>query len=59
MLGTPIHDENAVAVNNTAARLQSLGHTLVECDYRLDFEEFSQNINVIWCAFAAQFVEQM
>ena len=59
MLGTPIHDENAAAVTNTAARLQSLGHTLVECDYRLDFEEFSQNINVIWCAFAAQFVEQM
>ena len=59
MLGTSIHPENAAAVDNAAQRLQTLGHTLVECDYRLDFEEFAQNINVIWCAFAAQFVKQM
>jgi len=59
ILGTDIHEENAAAVTNTAQRLQGLGHTLVECEYRLDFEEFADNINLIWCAFAAQFVEQM
>ncbi len=59
MLGTPVHSENAAAVENTANRLQNLGHTLVECNYRLDFEEFAHHINTIWCAFAAQFVEQV
>ena len=59
MLGTPVHSENAAAVENTVKRLQNLGHTLVECDYCLDFEEFARHINTIWCAFAAQFVEQM
>jgi len=59
MLGTPVHDENAAAVANTARRLEGLGHTLVECPIQLDFEEFAENINVIWCAFAAQFVEQV
>ena len=58
MLGTPIHQENETAVTNAVERLQNLGHELVEFDYRLDFEEFAQNINAIWCAYAAQFVEQ-
>ena len=57
MLGTPIHDENALAVRNTAQRLEALGHTLVDCPIRLDFEEFSEHINVVWCAFAAQFID--
>ncbi|NKB98946.1 MAG: amidase [Pseudomonadales bacterium] len=59
MLGTPVHDENAQAVANTSKRLEALGHSLVECPIRLDFEEFAQHINVIWCAFAALFVEQV
>lgn len=59
MLGTPIHDENALAVTNTAKRLEALGHTLVDCPIRLDFEEFSENINVVWCAFAALFIDQV
>ncbi len=59
MLGTDVHEENQKAVERTAQRLEALGHTLVECDYRLDFEEFAQQINVIWCAFAAQFVDQV
>ena len=59
MLGTPMHEENSTAVANAAERLQNLGHELVECGYRLDFDEFAENINVIWCAFAAQFVDQM
>ncbi len=59
MLGTPMHEENTRAVNNTVKELESLGHTLVESPVRLDFDEFSENINVIWCAFAALFVEQV
>jgi amidase len=57
MLGTPVHEENAKAVVNTAKRLEALGHTLVECPIHLNFDEFSENINVIWCAFAAYFVD--
>jgi amidase len=59
MLGTPIHAENSAAVDNASKHLVGLGHELVECDYRLDFEEFSEHINVFWCAFAAQFVDQV
>lgn len=59
MLDTPIHAENKAAVDNTTKRLEALGHDLVECKYRLDFEEFSEHINVIWCAFAALFVDQV
>jgi amidase len=39
--------------------LGELGHTVVPCNFTLDFEEFAQQINVIWCAFAAQFVAQV
>ena len=59
MLGTSTHPENVLAVQNTVQRLESLGHTLIECPLLLDFEEFSMNINLIWCAFAAQFVKQV
>lgn len=59
MLGTSIHEENAAAVSATAARLEALGHRLVECPIQLDFEEFAKHINVIWCVFAAQFISQV
>lgn len=59
MLGTPVHHENRLAVANTVKLLESLGHTVIDCPIRLDFEEFAENINVIWCAFAAQFVDQV
>jgi amidase len=39
--------------------LEALGHELVECNLRLNFEEFSEHINLFWCAFAAQFVDQV
>ncbi len=59
MLGTPVHHENEKAVANTVKLLEARGHTVIDCPIRLDFEEFAQNINVIWCAFAAQFVDQV
>ncbi len=58
ILGTPIHDENAAAAANAAELLQSLGHTVIESPVKVDFEEFAEHINVIWCAFNAHFVEQ-
>lgn len=59
LLGTDIHAENAAAAQNAARRCESLGHRVVECNYTLDFEEFAQHINVLWCAFAAQFIDQV
>jgi len=59
LLGTEIHAQNAAAARNAADLCETLGHTLVPCDYRIDFEEFAQHINVLWCVFAAQFVDQM
>ena len=58
MLGTPVDAENAAAASNTAALLEELGHQVVESPVRVDFDEFAQHINVIWCAFNALFVEQ-
>ncbi len=58
MLGTPIHDENAAAAANAATLLSELGHTVIESPVKIDFDEFAQHINVIWCAFNAFFVEQ-
>lgn len=56
---TPLHEENAAAVTHTQTQLEALGHELVACPIRLDLDEFATHINVIWCAFAAQFVEQV
>ena len=54
-----VHQENKLAVQNTSKLCESLGHNLKVINYRLDFEEFAQHINVLWCVFAAQFVEQV
>ncbi len=59
LLGTEIHPENTAAIENAVKRCESLGHRMVECDFTLDFEEFARHINVLWCAFAAQFVDQV
>ncbi len=59
ILGQGVHPQNALAARNAASLLEELGHTIVECPLELDFEEFAEHINVIWCAFAAQFVEQV
>ncbi len=59
MLGTAVHPESRLAVEHAARRLEALGHTLIECPITLDFEEFAEHINFIWCAFAAQFVDQV
>ncbi|MGR8948235.1 MAG: amidase [Gammaproteobacteria bacterium] len=59
MLGTPVHEENALAVSNAVKMMEDLGHTLVKSPIRLDFEEFAKHINVIWCSFAALFVDQV
>ncbi len=58
MLGTPVHKENAAAAANTASLLTELGHRVIESPVKVDFDEFAQHINVIWCAFNASFVEQ-
>ena len=58
MLGTPIHAENAEAATNAATLLSELGHTVIESPVKIDFDEFAEHINVIWCAFNAFFVEQ-
>ena len=57
LLGVPIHTECRTAVQNAAKHLEALGHQLIPCPIALDFEEFAEHINVIWCAFAAQFVQ--
>ncbi len=59
LLNQPIHPECAAAAGNTADLLKDLGHTIVECPLSFDFDEFAENINIIWCAFAAQFVTQL
>ena len=59
LLGQPIHEECATAATQAAKLLEEMGHTMVECPLELDFEEFAENINIIWCAFAAQFVAQV
>ncbi len=59
LLGTPQHEENTAAVTHTIELLEGLGHIVIENALHLDFDEFAENINVIWCAFAAQFVEQV
>ena len=58
MLGTPIHPENATAAANAATLLTELGHTVIESPLQVDFDEFAEHINVIWCAFNAHFVAQ-
>ena len=59
LLGGPIHEECAIAVKNAAKLLEDMGHTIVDCPLVFDFEEFAENTNIIWCAFAAQFVSQV
>ncbi len=59
LLGTTLHADNDAAVAATSQRLQALGHELVPCDFHLDFDEFAEHINVLWCAFTAAFVEQV
>lgn len=59
MFGTLVHDEIDLAVKNTTQQLEALGHTIIENPLRLDFEEFSEHINVIWCAYAGQFVDHV
>ncbi len=59
LLGQPTHTECKRAVSKAARHLQDLGHTLVPCPINLDFEEFAQHINVVWCVFAAQFIDQV
>jgi|TARA_B110000263_G_scaffold245003_2_gene253896 amidase len=59
LLGLPIHEECAIAANNTAKLLEEMGHTLIPCPIVLDFEEFAENINIVWCAFASQFVAEV
>lgn len=59
ILGNPIHAENAAAAAQTAQLLADLGHTVIESPVQVDFDEFAENINVIWCAFNAMFVEQV
>ncbi len=59
MFGTAVHEECTLAAEKTARRLEELGHTLIESPVKLDFEEFAEHINVTWCAFNAQFVEQV
>ena len=59
LLGTDLHAENQRAVRDAVKRCESLGHEMIVCDYVLDFEEFAQHINVLWCAFAAQFVDMV
>ena len=58
MLGTTTHAENAKAAADAATLLSELGHTVIESPVKIDFDEFTQHINVIWCAFNAFFVEQ-
>ncbi len=57
--GVDMHDENIQAARLAAERLGDLGHTLIPCPVEVDFDEFAQHINVIWCAFAAQFVQSI
>ncbi len=59
LLGTEIHAENSAAVAAATRRCEALGHTMIECEYVLDFDEFADHINVLWCAFAAQFITQV
>lgn len=59
MLGTPVDTECVLAAANAAKQLEGLGHSIIESPIRLDFEEFAEHINVLWCVFTAQFVEQI
>jgi len=59
MLGTPVRAECVAAVSNTRAMLEELGHELIETSLDLDFDQFAENINLIWCAFAAHFVDEV
>lgn len=56
--GVTLDAENATAARKTMELMAGLGHEIVDCAISLDFEEFAHHINYIWCAFAAQFVEQ-
>ena len=58
ILGTPIDAENAQAAADAATLLKELGHTVIESPVKVDFDEFAEHINVIWCAFNAYFVQQ-
>ena len=49
--------ENVAAAEGAARSLADLGHDIVDCPIAIDFDEFADHINDIWCVFAAQFVD--
>jgi len=59
LLGTPMHEEALRAVENAATLLVELGHEVVESSLQFDFDEFAQHVNSLWCAFAAEFIDDV
>jgi amidase len=59
LLGQPVAAECSAAIAHAGAVLEGLGHELVPCTLALDFDEFARHINVIWCASAARFVDEV
>ncbi len=55
--GEKIDPECVKAVEDTVRVLQDLGHTLVEGGPKYDWEEFLNNVHVIWAAFTALSVD--
>ena len=57
--GETSHPECVKAVHDTVRLLEELGHTVIESSPQYDWEEFLENIHVIWTAYNAMAVEDL
>ncbi|MGI4942612.1 MAG: amidase [Janthinobacterium lividum] len=57
--GAPADPDCTAAVEATALLLQELGHEVVEDAPRFDWDDFLENVHVIWTVFTARFADRL